>query len=143
MVPGTQWANKMDHGLRAADVLIAVVSPDYVKSAFAVAEWQAKWRDDPDGRRRAVVPIVVRKAAVDGLLGGVTTIDLTEFADQGRDRDREVDARRRLLDGVGHAFRGRAKPTVPPGFPPRCGDAALGGNHPGASPPFPASGEPA
>jgi hypothetical protein len=114
MVPGTQWANEMDQGLRAADVLIAVVSPDYVTSAFASAEWQAKWRDDPDGRRRAVVPIVVRKTVAGGLLGGVTTIDLTGFAGDDPRRDREDEARRRLLDRVRHAFLGRAKPTVPP-----------------------------
>jgi hypothetical protein len=76
MVPGGNWVDVMHDGVRRADRTIAVLSPAYLASVYATAEWQAAWRDDPLGEKRKLVAFRVMGCDRPGLLAGVISVDL-------------------------------------------------------------------
>ncbi len=104
--PGSNFVLEMNMAAKAARRTIAVLSPDYFHSGFASSEWAARFRQDPRGEQRLVVPVRVRTCDVEGLLGPMVYIDLVDHDEQT--------ARTLLLAGV-HAER--AKPSAPPAFP--------------------------
>ncbi len=73
------------------------------------AEWQAAFRDDPLGRRRRVIPVLVAPCERPGLLGGYTWIDLVGFSSER--------ARTELLAGVRTAHSTDGRPRQAPPFP--------------------------
>ncbi|MGH3940261.1 MAG: TIR domain-containing protein, partial [Pseudonocardiaceae bacterium] len=109
MVPGSNWINHMDQGVRCAARTVAVLSPDYSTSVYGTAEWQAAWAADPHGQHRKLITVQVRGDRLAGLLTGVVRIELMGLP--------ETAARRRLREGIAAAVRGRAKPGAPPPFP--------------------------
>jgi hypothetical protein len=117
-VPGANWIRLMQDGVARSARLIAVLSPEYVRSVFAAAEWQAIWADDPTGARRRVIPVRVADCARPGLLAGVLGIDVFGVP--------EPTAAQRLQDAVARALAGRAKPVTAPAFPGRTADDRAG-----------------
>jgi len=117
LVPGSNWPHLVHDGVRRGGRLVAVVSPAYLASVGGTAEWEAVWAADPEGTQRRVVPVLVadcdRRSL--GLLGTRSWIDLTRLAGE---RDGDL-ARARLLDGIGGAIAGRAKPSGPVPLPDR------------------------
>ncbi|MFD9741457.1 FxSxx-COOH system tetratricopeptide repeat protein [Umezawaea sp. NPDC059074] len=109
MVPGSNWVNSMHEGVQKAARTIALLSPAYLNSVYGTIEWQAAWRDDPLGEERKLLVFRVAECERPGLLGPVVSQDLFGLL--------EGATRRRLHDAVNAAVTGRAKPTVPPGFP--------------------------
>jgi hypothetical protein len=110
--PGPDFVAKMGRALARAARVLAVLSPAYVSSALAMAEWRAAFAADPEGRGQRLVPVRVADFQP-GLHTTRTYIDLV-----GTD---ERSARVALLAGVQH---GRAKPSVTPPFPARPGVSA-------------------
>jgi hypothetical protein len=108
-VPGTNWIHGMQDGTRGAQRMIAVLSDDYLDSAFGSAEWQAAWASDPQGAGRKLLVVRAAECERPGLLAGVTGFDLFGLA--------EPEARDRLRKMVSAALAGRAKPAVAPAFP--------------------------
>ena len=108
-VPGTNWVQSMQAGVRDADRTIAVLSEEYLRSVFGSAEWQTAWAGDPDGAARKLLPVRVSDCPREGLLAGVTGIDV--FGQS------EAAAKARLRRMVAAAIAGRAKPAVKPAFP--------------------------
>ncbi|WP_432878948.1 tetratricopeptide repeat protein [Kribbella sp. CA-245084] len=108
-VPGSNWLAYMQQGASRADRIIAVLSDAYLHSEFGEAEWLAAWGQDAQGTVRKLVPVRVADCDRPGLLNGVVSTDLFGL--------NEVKAQRRLLDAVGKAISGRAKPASKPGFP--------------------------
>src|SRR5215470_8797163 len=76
MVAGSNWAHRMQEGVRRAGRTVAVLSAAYVKSVFATAEWVAAWRGDPLGEQRKLLVFRVAECDRPGLLGGVVSVDL-------------------------------------------------------------------
>ena len=109
---GANFVLEMDQAARISTRTVAVLSPAYMESGFGRSEWAAAFREDPEGKRRKLLPVRVRECDVDGLLGPVVHVDLVGLA--------EDVARERLLSEAGGR---RAKPSTAPGFP---GDAAGG-----------------
>lgn len=109
-VPGSNWVSRMQDGVRNAERTIAVLSPAYLSSVYAAAEWQAAWTADPAGERSKLLVVRVTECERPGLLSTVVSRDLFEVT--------EAEARARLRRLVHEALTGRAKPPVPPGFPP-------------------------
>ena len=105
--PGSNFVLEMDIAAKTAERTIAVLSPDYFTSNFTLSEWAAAFRRDPKGEHRFLVPVRVHECDVEGLLGQIVYIDLV-----GQD---EQAARTQLLTGI---RKERAKPSVPPAFPP-------------------------
>jgi tetratricopeptide (TPR) repeat protein len=117
LVPGTDWPALIQAGLTGGARLLAVLSPAYLQSVGAAAEWQAVWAADMDGRRRRLIPVLVEpcEPAALGLIATRSWIDLTGLAGPGDDEA----ARARLLDGVAAAAQGRVLPAGPLTLPTR------------------------
>ncbi|MER7271949.1 TIR domain-containing protein [Micromonospora carbonacea] len=109
-VAGTNFIEFMDRAICESIAVIAVLSPNYVRSRYGRLEWQAAFRSAPDDPQRRLITVRIEDFDPEGLLATITYVDLVGAAD-------ERDARRRLLRRVGEAMRGRAKPTAGPGFP--------------------------
>lgn len=123
--PGSNFAVEIDKALKRCPRMIAVLSPAYLQAQFPTAEWVAAFAGDPEGRKNALVPIMVEECRPEGLLGQVVQIRI-----QGLD---EATARKLILEGV---RRERSKPTTPPPFP---GASAMPATEPAPAVPFPAT----
>jgi hypothetical protein len=108
-VAGSHWTTRMEEGITGAEHTLAILSRAYLNSVYGRAEWQAAHRADPRGLRRKLIPIRVEGCDRPGLLGEVVSLDLFGLTAEA--------AGRRLLDAVGHARAGRAKPETEPAFP--------------------------
>jgi tetratricopeptide (TPR) repeat protein len=108
-VPGSNWIERMDEGVRGATRTVAVLSDAYLGSVYGGAEWQTAWAADPAGTDRKLLVARVEDCERPGLLAGVVSSDLHGLT--------EAVARSRLRAAVAAALTGRAKPSVPPGFP--------------------------
>jgi tetratricopeptide (TPR) repeat protein len=105
--PGSNFVLEMDEGLKEAERVVAVLSPDFINSGFTAPEWAAAFAADPTGKDRKLVPVRVREADLSGLLGQRVYIDFVGVHD-------ETETRKLLLEGV---QSGRVKPKVKPAFP--------------------------
>lgn len=103
---GAHFVTDMHRAARDVVRTIAVLSAAYLDSAYAEAEWQAAWKDDPAGRDRKLLAFRIEDCLRPGLLGQLVTVDLF-----GLDHDM---ARDRLLNA---ARNERRKPAVEPVFP--------------------------
>jgi len=124
--PGSNFVLEMQRAATEARRTIAILSPDYLSARFTQPEWAAAFSQDPTGEKGTLLPVRVRECELEGLLPQIIYIDLV-----GLD---EVAAKETLLAGV---RRGRAKPSVAPGFPgavPRSVPEQPG--FPGALPPI-------
>jgi hypothetical protein len=99
----------MQAGTRDATRTIVVLSPAYLESVYAGAEWQAAWASDPVGADQKLLIARVAPADSLGLLSGVVGVDLFSLT--------EDEAKARLRSMVSAAIAGRAKPSAAPGFP--------------------------
>ncbi len=106
-VPGTNFIDFMDRGVRDAAVVVAVLSRNYLRSRYGGMEWQAAMRADRD----KLVTVRIEDCPLEGLLATITYLDLVGVSDP-------VAAREVLLTRLRHALVGRAKPERAPGFPP-------------------------
>jgi hypothetical protein len=96
----------MDQATATATRTIAVLSPAYLQSVYAKAEWQAVFKQDPTGRQGLLIPVRVAKVDPPGLLATRVYVDLV-----GKD---DETARQALLAAIEQR---RAKPSRPPRFP--------------------------
>ncbi len=109
--PGQDFVQAMDEATKQADRTLAVLSPAYLRSQFAGAEWRAAFARDPSGARGLLLPVRVQPCQPEGLLGQIVYIDLVGAADKD-------EARQRLLAGVDRAARQpRTEPDLPPLVP--------------------------
>jgi len=108
--PGSNFVLEMQRAAAEAKRTVMVLSPDCVKSQFTGSEWAAAFADDPQGLKRALIPVMVRICEVGGILKPLVHINLVGMS--------EAQARARLLDGIQAK---RAKPEKRPSF---SGDSA-------------------
>ena len=108
-VPGSNWISTMHAGVQHAIQTIVVLSPAYLSSVFGAAEWQAAWKEDPDGCAKKLLPVRVAECERPGLLAGVVSVDVFDMV--------EAEARRRLHSAVTAAIKGRDKPIERPVYP--------------------------
>jgi hypothetical protein len=104
--PGSNFVIEMQHALQSADRVIAVLSPDYLAARYPQPEWAAAFATDPEGIRKRLIPVMVRRCEPDGLLSQVVQIRILDLD--------VAEATRKLLDGV---RAGRAIPAERPAFP--------------------------
>lgn len=114
--PGSNFVLEMQKAAATAERTIMVLSPDYLNSKMAAAEWASAFAKDAEGISRRVVPVMVRDCNPEGLLPTIVQIRLM-------DKDEEA-AERALLTGVA---KGRGKPASRPTF------FGLPSNHPTVS----------
>lgn len=109
-VPGTNFIDFMDRGVSEAQIVVAVLSRNYLTSTYGRLEWQAALRADPVNPSNKLVTIRLEDVPLEGLLSTITWVDLLGVTDQDQ-------ARALLLTRVAEAMAGRAKPDVAPAFP--------------------------
>ncbi|GAA3207627.1 WD40 domain-containing protein [Nonomuraea helvata] len=109
-VPGTNFIDFMDRGVSEAQLVVAVLSRNYLTSRYGRMEWQAALRADPDNPSNKLVTIRLEDVRLEGLLSTITWVDLLGVTDPGQ-------ARALLLGRVREALAGRAKPEAAPAFP--------------------------
>src|SRR4051794_6328771 len=105
------FVEHMHRAHREAERTLAVLSDHYFGSDFTLAEWSARFAQDPAARRDRLVPVKVGPLTGEGILAPIVYADLT-----GCD---EAEAQRRLLERVRKALdpSHRSKPQTRPGFP--------------------------
>ena len=116
-IPGGEFIDYMDRGVKQAAAIIAVLSPNYLNSRYGRMEWQAALRSSPDDPGRRLIPVRVAECELDGLLATITYLDLLGIADENA-------ARKVLLARVGEALAGRGGPSSAPAFPADGADPA-------------------
>jgi hypothetical protein len=106
--PGSEFVTEMQQALVSAERVLAVLSPAYLDSTFARAEWNAAVASDPSGAAGRLLPVRVAEVTLRGLDVPRIYVDLVGVSKE--------EATRRLLAGV--KFE-RAKPPVEPDYPER------------------------
>jgi tetratricopeptide (TPR) repeat protein len=109
MPAGTAFVHAMDQAVQTTRHVVLVLSPAYLRSQMAEAEWRPGLKADPSGTQRLLLPVRVEACEPAGLLADRVWIDLVA-AD-------EATARARLREEVGRALRGPGRPATPPRFP--------------------------
>lgn len=104
--PGSDYIADMETALTRASRVVAVLSPAYLASAFAMAEWRAAFATDPTGRAALLLPVRVAECRPPSLHATRIYVDLVGVEEAG--------ARTALLAA---AQGDRAKPHVAPRFP--------------------------
>lgn len=75
-VGGSNFAVEMHDALRRCERTIAVLSPNYLLSKYATAEWIATFNQDPLGKERRLIPVRIEECTPGGLLGSIRYIDV-------------------------------------------------------------------
>jgi hypothetical protein len=109
MPAGTAFVHVMDQAVQTTLHLVLVLSPAYLRSEMAEAEWRPAFKADPSGEGRRLLPVRVEDCEPKGLLADRVYIDLV-----GAD---EATARAKLLDQVTAVLRGHGRPAKRPRFP--------------------------
>ncbi|MFE4328258.1 TIR domain-containing protein [Streptomyces sp. NPDC056831] len=109
-VPGTNFIDYMDRGVSESTAVIAVLSRHYERSTYGRMEWQAALRAAPEAPERRLLTVRVDDIPIEGLLATITYVDLVGIADADT-------ARSLLLNRVGQAMDGHARPVRRPGYP--------------------------
>lgn len=109
--PGDRRIDRMNDGILRSRHIVAVLSPDYLRSTDVTAQWQTAFYGDPDGTKKKLVPVRVAACAPTGLLAGIIMLDLVGLDEQ--------EARKRLVRTASWVLGGgRLAPAGPPPFPP-------------------------
>jgi tetratricopeptide (TPR) repeat protein len=109
MPAGTAFIHAMDQAVQQTRHVVLVLSPAYLRSQMAEAEWRPAFKADPSGEARRLLPVRVEDCEPKGLLADRVWIDLVD-AD-------EATARARLQEEIARALRGPGRPATPPRFP--------------------------
>jgi hypothetical protein len=113
--PGSNFVLAMHDAAQRARRTVAVLSPAFLESPYAAAEWAAAFREDPTGKERKLIPVRVRDCEPPGLLGSVVYVDVVGLS--------EAASRAVLLASV---TDDRARPAEAPGFPATHGEGEAG-----------------
>jgi len=101
---------KMQSSATDTSRTVAVLTPDYFKSAFTQPEWAAAFADDPKSEHGRLIAVRVADFEPPGLFKAIVYIDLV-----GLD---EIAAKEKLIKSVGSIVTGkRLKPDSKPVFP--------------------------
>lgn len=104
--PGMDFVEEMEGGIKEAKHTLAILSPQYINSTYATAEWRAAWAEDVNGKQRKLIPIKVEKCNIEGFLKTRIYIDFV-------DKEKEA-AKQALFNGINVT---RSKPPSEPDFP--------------------------
>lgn len=109
---GLDFVRMMDEGLRQAELVLCVLSRDYLRSRAGNREWQAVYASSLNREGRSgLLPVRVEDCPVDGLLASLTYVDLAKVSDQEA-------ARSLLLARIAESRAGRSSaPGQPPQYP--------------------------
>ena len=79
--PGRNFVSQMNDAAQQAERTLAVLSPAYLASEFAEAEWTAAFADDPTGKTGKLVPVRIEQFVPSGVLKPLVFVDLVEWGE--------------------------------------------------------------
>lgn len=103
---GANFVTAMDDAVQRANRVVVVLSPEYLASDVANAEWKAFFARDPSGGNAVVLPVRVSPVDPEGLLKPINYVDLVGL---------DAMAARSALFAAVRGIRG--KPADEPEFP--------------------------
>ncbi|NEX12732.1 MAG: hypothetical protein C1942_08635 [Prosthecochloris sp.] len=107
---GSSFVQDMQTALEKAQRTIAVLSPRYLQSAYARAEWSAVFAEDPTGEKGILIPVRIEPCELKGLHKAIVYIDLV--------RKERKDAQAFLLQELKHVLeKSRRTPKQESGYP--------------------------
>ncbi|EIV94383.1 toll/interleukin-1 receptor domain-containing protein [Frankia sp. QA3] len=109
VVAGDHLVGRLDEAVSRSRRTLVILSENYLTSTKVQAEWQAAWSADPTGMKRRLIPVRVAVCRPEGLLRGISYIDLVDL-----DGDT---AQSTFVEGIDRAVQGRYRPSEPPPFP--------------------------
>lgn len=80
--PGASWADTLTAQIEQADIVLAILSPDYLESAWAGQELNVALERQLKKQAR-LIPLLVRPCSPTGLLSKLTWVDFTEDYNAG------------------------------------------------------------
>jgi hypothetical protein len=104
--PGSNFIIEMRKGLDNARRILAVLSPNYLSSGFAQAEYAAALAKDPTGEKGVLVPVMVSAVELGALDAPIIRIDLLSKV--------EEECKSELLNGIKATS---IRPSYKPAFP--------------------------
>jgi hypothetical protein len=66
LIPGQEWREAIDENLQAADIILLLISPDFMASDFAYEEEMLQAIARHERGEASVIPIVVRRTDLEG-----------------------------------------------------------------------------
>ncbi|MCL9761646.1 toll/interleukin-1 receptor domain-containing protein [Frankia sp. AiPa1] len=111
VVAGQNSVVQLDQAIRHAKKTLLVLSENYLREPKVQAQWTAAWKKDPMGMERRLVPVRISSCRPEGVLHGISYIDLAGLDD--------ADARDAFRRGIDAMISGRNRPTSAPPFPGR------------------------
>ncbi|MBW4520907.1 MAG: TIR domain-containing protein [Scytolyngbya sp. HA4215-MV1] len=109
--PGGNFVLDMQRAVAECQKTIAVLSENYLRSAYTQPEWAAAFAQNPTSTERKLIPVRVENCQLNGLLAQIVYLDVFDCE--------ETEAQQQLLDAV---REGRVKPSQKPTFPGRIGE---------------------
>jgi transcriptional regulator with XRE-family HTH domain len=108
---GPDAVRAADEGLHQAELVVCVLSRDYLRSRAGDHAWQAVYAGALSGQGRSgVLPVRVEDCPVDGPLAALAYVDLARVSDQEA-------AHSLLLAHIAQSRAGLAAPGLPPHYP--------------------------
>ena len=94
---GENFVLKMEKALKNCEQTIAVLSYDYLASAYTQAEYASAFRKSPTGEKRSLITVRISDCQPEGLLGTIIYIDLVGLNEQEASKKllQEIEGKRR------------------------------------------------
>ena len=105
---GANFVQRMTSGLEEAVTMLALFSPAYFQSRYALAELHAAFADDPLNERGSILPLLIKEYDVPKPFNFLALVDCRDLG--------EADLRTRLLKALApysKARVSRADPRIP------------------------------
>ena len=84
IAPGNNFVREMQSGLDDSGRMIALYSPEYESSDHCQAEWSAAYNSDPSGKKRKLIPFLLRPTALNSLARQVAYKSLVGLSKEER-----------------------------------------------------------
>ena len=84
IAPGNNFVREMQSGLDDSSRMIALYSPEYENSDHCQAEWSAAYNSDPSGKKRKLIPFLLRPTALNSLARQVAYKSLIGLSKEAR-----------------------------------------------------------
>ncbi len=84
IAPGNNFVREMQSGLDGSGRVIALYSPEYENSDHCQAEWSAAYNSDPSGKKRKLIPFLLRPTALNSLARQVAYKSLVGLSKEAR-----------------------------------------------------------
>ncbi|MEW8105593.1 MAG: toll/interleukin-1 receptor domain-containing protein [Candidatus Thiodiazotropha endolucinida] len=85
MPAGSSWADTLSKEIESADIVLAILSPDYLVSEWGRKEAEVAMLRMTEGKSR-LIPLMYRHCDVTGFLSSITWVDFTSEYEEGFSR---------------------------------------------------------